>query len=262
MSHPLEDEHGTAGALALPVRTIDVECPWQWLAKGWRDLWRAPSVSLGYGAALAAASGAVTIGLWLENALYLMLPMLAGFMMIGPLVATGLYETSRRLERGESASLRDAAGAFRAHLGGLAALGFVLMFFFLAWIRLAFLIFALLFQGVTPSWEHFISTVFLSVDGIPLLAVGTAVGGVLAVIVFAMTVVSIPLLLDRDIGVVSAMATSVAAFLRNWRIMIGWGALIVLFTAAGFATFYLGLIITLPLIGYASWHAYRDLVAR
>jgi uncharacterized membrane protein len=82
----------------------------------------------------------------------------------------------------------------------------------------------------------------------------------LAAIVFTITAVAIPILLDRDVGVMTAVATSVAAVLRNWRVMIGWAALIVIFTAAGLATFYIGLAVMLPLIGYATWHAYRDLV--
>jgi uncharacterized membrane protein len=105
-----------------------------------------------------------------------------------------------------------------------------------------------------------VTTLLFSTAGIPFLIVGIAVGGVLAAFVFAMTAVAIPALLDRDIGVLSAIVTSFAAVLKNWRIMIGWGALIVVFTTAGLVTFYLGLAVTLPLVGHASWHAYRGLV--
>jgi uncharacterized membrane protein len=86
------------------------------------------------------------------------------------------------------------------------------------------------------------------------------VGGLLAVVVFAISAVALPLLLDKDAGVLRAIVTSVAAVTKNWRVLIGWGALIVMFTAAGLVTFYIGLAVTLPLIGHASWHAYRDLV--
>jgi uncharacterized membrane protein len=141
-------------------------------------------------------------------------------------------------------------------------MGLVLMLFLLAWIRLAFLIFALFFGAQPPSWEHLIATLLFTTQGIPFLVVGIAVGGVLAAVVFAISVVAIPALLDREIGMLSAVVTSVAAVIENWRVMTGWGALIVLFTAAGLATFYVGLAVTLPLIGHASWHAYRGLVAR
>jgi uncharacterized membrane protein len=141
-------------------------------------------------------------------------------------------------------------------------MGLVLMLFLLAWIRLAFLIFALFFGATPPSWEHLVTTLLFTTDGIPFLVVGIAVGGALAAFVFAMSAVAIPALLDRDIGALGAVATSVAAVVQNWRVMIGWGALIVLFTAAGLVTFYVGLAVTLPLVGHASWHAYRGLVAR
>ena len=134
------------------------------------------------------------------------------------------------------------------------------MLFMLVWIRLATLIFALFFTGTPASWEALINIVLFSLEGIPFLAVGTIVGGALAAFAFAISAVSLPVLLDRDVGVITAIVLSVQAVLRNWRVMIGWAALIALFTAGGLATAYLGLIVTLPLIGYASWHAYRDLV--
>lgn len=250
----------SATALALPVRRVTVEQPWIWLSRGWRDMWRAPAVSLSYGALFAAVSFAITLGLWLVGLFYLVLPLAAGFMFIGPLIAVGLYDISRRHERNEPATFAAALTAWRPRAGPLATMGLVLMLFLLAWIRIAFLIFALFFGLEPPSWERLIEQIFLSLDGIPFLVAGTAVGGVLAATVFALTAISIPALLDRDIGLLVAVGTSVAAVLRNWRVMMGWGVLIVLFTAAGLATGYFGLAVTLPLIGHASWHAYRDLV--
>ena len=99
-----------------------------------------------------------------------------------------------------------------------------------------------------------------SSEGIPFLLVGTAAGGVLAVLAFAIGVVAFPMLMERDCGSLRAITTSVGATLVNWRVLIGWAALIVLFTVAGIAIFCIGLAVTMPLIGHASWHAYRDLV--
>jgi uncharacterized membrane protein len=248
-------------SLVLPVRRVGVDEPWTWLSAGWHDLCRAPAVSLTYGAAFVVVSFVLTLGLWLVGLFYLVLPLAAGFMLVGPVVAVGLYEVSRRLERGEPVTLAAALGAWRANPGPIATMGLVLMLFLLAWIRLAFLIFALFFGATAPSWEHLVSTVLFTTEGIPFLIVGVGTGGALAVIAFAISAIAIPALLDRDIGTLSAVATSVSAVLENWRVMIGWGALIVLFTAAGLATFYIGLAVTLPLIGHASWHAYRGLVA-
>ena len=246
---------------ALPVRRIDVERPWRWLADGWRDLMRAPNVGFAYGALFAAGGFVLTLGLWLLEMLYLVLPLAAGFMLIAPLFAVGLYETSRRLELGMRPTLGNALVAWRVRIGSLATIGLILMLFLLAWIRIAFLIFALFFGVEPPSWNHLVTTIFFSLEGLPFLAVGTAVGGVFAAIAFAVSAVSISLLLDRDVGVLAAIATSVSAVWMNWRVMIGWAALIVLFTGAGIVTAYIGLAVTLPLIGHATWHAYRDLVA-
>jgi len=245
---------------SLSIRTVSEERVWVWLSAGWRDMRRVPGVSLAYGAAFVAVSFLLSLGLWLVDMVYLVLPLAAGFMFIGPLVAVGLYDVSRRLERGERATLGEAVVAWRANVGQIATMGVVLMLFLLAWIRIAFLVFALFFGASPPSWDLLIQTVFFSVAGVPFLIVGTAAGAVLAAVAFAVSAVALPLLLDRDVGVVTAIAASATAVWRNRRVMIGWAALIVLFTAAGMATFYIGLALTLPLIGHATWHAYRDLV--
>ena len=122
------------------------------------------------------------------------------------------------------------------------------------------LIYALFFGPQPVEWANFVLTIVTTTDGLMFLLVGTAVSGVLAALCFAIGLVSFPLLLDRDIGTAQAIATSIAASVANWRVLAGWGALIVLFTGAGLVTGCLGLIVTMPLIGHASWHAYRDLV--
>ena len=136
------------------------------------------------------------------------------------------------------------------------------MLLMFAWARLAALIFFLYFGLQPPSFENLIVSTFLQADTLPFLVFGTLIGGVLALLAFAISAVSIPLLLDRpDANVVDAMATSFRTVQTNFLPMLFWAALIVVFTAAGIATLYLGLIVTLPLIGHASWHAYRDLVS-
>jgi len=256
----MTDAPGVSERAAFRVRLITEEHPWLWLSAGWRDLRRAPQVSLAYGAVISAASCALTAGLYVTDLLYLLLPLAAGFMFVGPIVAVGFYEVSRRLEADRPVTFLDAITAWRANLSQIAGMGLVLMLFMLVWIRLATLIFALLFTGTPASWEAFVNIVFFSLDGIPLLVVGTIVGGFLAALAFAIGAIAIPILLDRDVGLVTAITLSFEAVSRNWRVMIGWAGLIVLFTAGGLATAYLGLIVTLPLIGHASWHAYRDLI--
>jgi uncharacterized membrane protein len=249
-----------SSASELAVRTVGVERPWVWLQAGWRDLRRAPFVSVIYGAVFVGISILLTLGLWLFDQLYLLLPLAAGFMFLGPILAIGLYDVSRRLERDQVPTLKHALGAWREHAGSVATMGLILVLFQLAWIRIATLIFALFFGPEPPSGDRLINVLFFSPQGVPFLIVGTAIGSVLAAVVFTITAVAIPILLDRDVGVMTAVATSAAAVLKNWRVMIGWAALIVIFTAAGLVTYYIGLAVMLPLIGYATWHAYRDLV--
>ncbi|MGQ0678035.1 MAG: DUF2189 domain-containing protein [Rhodospirillales bacterium] len=249
-------------ARAVPrIVEIGSERPWQWLVAGWRDMRRLPTVSLGYGLCLAAISWGLTLGLWFSDALYLLLPLGAGFMFVGPLVVVGLYEASRRLEQNKPCTFRDAIFAWRRNPSQIAMLGLVLMLFQLFWVRLALLIFALFFGPVPARLDNLLATVVLSKDAIPFLIVGTATGAVLAVLVFSISVVSVPMLLDRDVGVADAMTASLHVVQVNWKVMVGWGALIVQFTAAGIALLLLGLAVVLPLLAHASWHAYRDMVA-
>lgn len=246
---------------ALAVRKIGVDRPWVWLQAGWNDLSRAPDVSLTYGALFVGASFMLSLVLWFADLIYLLLPLAAGFMLVGPILAVGLYDVSRRLERGQRPYMFLALRAWRANPGPILSMGAILMLFLLAWIRVALLIFALFFGLEPPSWDRLITAILFSVEGVPFLLVGTLVGGAFAALAFAISAVAIPILLDRDVGIPTAVFTSVSAVLRNWRVMIGWGALVTLFTVAGIVTFYVGLAVTLPLIGHATWHAYRDLVA-
>jgi uncharacterized membrane protein len=249
------------GAPAPRVRRIELDRPWAWLAAGWRDLTRAPAVGLTYGVLFAAIGWAVTFGLWWADMIYLILPLTAGFLIMGPILAVGLYEVSRRHERGERASLRDALGAFRANPTQIAFMGVTLLLLFFSWIRVAVMIFFLFFGLEPPNPEAFVGTVLFSPGSLPFLIVGTAAGALLAVLAFGLSAISIPLLLDREEAhVVTAISASFKAILDNPATMAFWAVLIVLFAGAGLITFYLGLIVTLPLIGHASWHAYRDLV--
>ncbi len=242
------------------IRRVSVDRPWAWLAQGWLDLLKAPQISLAYGGAIAAMSLMLAATLFLADLPYLLLPLAAGFFLIAPLIAVGLYETSRRLEAGEPVSLRLALAAINRNRTQLANLGIVLMLIHLAWVRIASLLFALFFQNANPTWGTIIDTIFFSPASLPFLITGGAIGCLLAVLTLAIGAVSIPMLLQRDVNVFTAVVTSVMAVRHNWQTMALWSALIVVFTLVGMATFFVGLVVTMPLIGYATWHAYRDLV--
>ena len=249
-------------AVPMPrIRRRDLDRPWQWLNAGWHDLRRAAPISLMYGLACSLAGGVLTALIWALDWFYLVLPLMAGFMFMGPLLAVGLYYVSRELEAGNKPRLLDSMLAWRSNPQQIALMGLALMLFMLAWIRIAQIIFALFFAENPPGPEvEFIVDVFLSAESIPFLTVGTIVGGVLAAVVFAISAISIPLLVDKPANVLTAIATSVAAVRENFWTMALWAWLIVLFVGAGIVTFYVGLIVTMPLIGHATWHAYKDLV--
>jgi uncharacterized membrane protein len=242
------------------VRTIDTERPWVWLAAGWRDMCAAPLVSAFYGVLAVLSSFALVGGLAVLEMHYLVLPLAAGFMLLGPVLAVGLYESSRLLERGEPVTPHAVLGAYQRNASQIAGMGVVLMLALLAWIRVAFLVFAIFYSSSPPALDQLVDRIFFSAETIPFLLTGTALGAVIATAAFAISVVSLPMLLDRETDIFTAMATSAEAVRQNGRAMLVWAALIALFTAAGIATAFLGLAIAFPLIGHASWHCYRDLV--
>lgn len=244
------------------VRRIGAGRPWLWLAAGWEDFRRTARIGLAWGllfvaVGIALVGGAIYLGLYA-----LVLPLAAGFMLVAPILVVGLYEVSRRLETGEAVTMATPLAAWRRNAGQIGFMGFALGFFFLVWMRVAQLLFAAFFSDAPPTLEGFLSAVVFSRANLGFLALGTAIGAVLATLVFAITVVSVPMLLDRDTSVPTAIATSVAAVRVNPRAMLVWAAIIVLFVGAGMLTGFLGLIVALPLMAHATWHAYRDLVVR
>jgi uncharacterized membrane protein len=251
------------GRAAAPARTrlVANDRPWAWLEAGWRDLMAAPHVGFFYGAAVVAASWALVLLLIAAGALWAVLPAIAGFFLVAPLIGAGLYETSRRLERGEPASLGTAFAAFRRNTPQLMLMGALLLLINLFWVRLAGLLFMVFFGlNFAPSLEHLPFALLRSEQFLPFLIIGTGMGFVLAAAAFAVSAVSIPMIVDRDVSAIEAVLVSIRATLDNWRAMAFWAGLIVVFTAMALVPFFLGLALVLPLVGHATWHAYRDLV--
>lgn len=254
----------TTSNINATIRVVPVEQPWAWLAAGWRDMWRAPGISLTYGIVFSAISIALTAGLFVLGLSYLILPLVAGFLLIGPMMAVGLYETSRRLEANEPLRLKDAllvSIRSRSQTTQLAFVGIIIMVIMLVWVRAATLLFALFFSGSLPPFDILVSNLFFTWSGVGMLVVGSGVGAVLAIATYVTTVVSVPMLLARDVDAITAVFTSLQAVRQNLPTMILWAWLIVVLTGCGLVTLFLGLAITFPLVGHATWHAYRDLVA-
>lgn len=245
----------------LTVREIGLDRPWIWLQAGWNDLRACGWRSLGFGLVFALGGFVVSYALVRSGLWYLVLPMTCGFLIMGPIAAVAVYDLSRRRAMGMPPALD--VGAFLANGIQIALMGVALLIFFLAWVRFAALLFMLFFGLEPPPLDRFFAATFLAPENIAFVVTGFAIGGVLAALAFSISVVAIPLLLDRpQANVVTAIATSLEAVRRNPLPMALWAALITLFVGAGIATFYVGLIVTLPLIAHASWHAYRDLVDR
>ena len=250
-------------AAHIELRRVPFDAPWNWLAAGWRDLWSAPHVGLTYGSAFAILAFVLTAGLLQFGMQSLILALAGGFLLIGPLVAVGLYEASRRLETGKPVVLEEVMFAGLRAPGQLGFFGVVLAFAYGVWLQRAFLMFMLFMgsRGLPPASE-FVPTLLFTPHGLGLLVAGTAVGGVLATIIFSVSVISVPLLLTRPIDAVTAMAASIEAVVKNPKPMALWAALIAGFMILGTLTLFVGLAVAFPLIGHATWHAFRSLVVQ
>lgn len=244
----------------LTVRQITMDSPWSWLNAGWRDFASRPGIGLSYGMAFTVVSYLLAACLHYLDMLYLLLPLGAAFTLLGPMLAVGLYEASRRYEAGEPVRLRDIAFVGTRSPTQLVIVGLFLLIAFLLWIKIAMLLFALFFSDGTPSLAEMIPTLITTTNGIAFLIVGTMFGAVLAFAVFAVSAVSVPLLLEREVDAITAIIASVQAVTRNFGPMLLWAWLIAMLTLVGIVTLFFGLIVTFPLIGHATWHAYRDLI--
>ncbi len=246
------------------VRRVMPDRPWTWLTAGWADLMANPQIGFFYGGAFTLAGWALALVMLWAGSAWVILPASAGFFMLAPLLAAGMYEASRLREAGQPVTLAACLGGFTRNGGQLAFMGVVLLLLHLFWVRLAALIFALMFgMSFAPALEEVPMAMLRSPMLLPFLIVGTASGAVLAAAAFAISAVSIPMLVDRpEVSAVEAIIASVRAVATNPGAMLFWAGLIVVFTAMALTPFFLGLALVIPLVGHATWHAYRDLIGR
>ena len=246
----------------LNIARLRMDAPWAWLAAGWRDLWKAPGVSLAYGFLCAAISVLLAFALFRLELTSLILALAAGFLLVAPLLAVGLYEASRRHETGEPVTLKSVFFVSTKSPVQLAFLGMMMMIALLVWIRVATLLFALFFGvGQLPTLEAFVDDLFFTWRGWGMLVVGTAIGGAIAFTIFAASAVSVPMLLERRMDAMTAILISFSVVKDNLAAMVLWAVLIAMLTAFGIVTLFVGSIVTFPLVGHATWHAYRAVMA-
>lgn len=228
------------------------------LRLGWQDFRRAPVYGLFFASVYVLGGWVMYLALTVSGLLWWTLPATAGFPILGPFIACGMYEVSRRLEKGQPISWGAVLGVVWAERNRqIPSIAVVIVVFFLFWNFLAHMIFAL-FMGLSTMTQVSSSfAVFLTPNGLAMLAVGTLVGAVFATLLFSITVVSLPLMLDREIDFVTAMITSFATVQGNPVVMLSWGALIAVLLFLGMLPGFLGLFVVLPVLGHASWHLYR-----
>lgn len=239
-------------------RDLPAGAAFDWLRAGWRDLTIQPGPSLVYGLVVFLVSLAIVWGLFAFGLDYILFPALAGFMVVGPLLAIGLYQKSRDIEEGTSISLarmifvRARSGAQVWYTGA------ILCLLMLVWMRAAVIIYALFF-GLRPfpGLDHVANMLFTTPEGWGMLVVGTVVGGLFAAFSFAISTFAIPMLLDERIDAFTAMGTSISLVWNNLPVMIAWGAIVLVLFLLCVATGLLGLIVVFPLLGHATWHSYR-----
>ena len=247
-------------AADIAINHISLSHPWEWIEKGWRDMMNARRHSLTYGAIIVLISGLMTLGLMSEGLFYIVPFLAAGFYLLAPIIGLGLYQMSAHLERDEPIKFCSALEAWRSNQAQLGVITAGLLIIMQLWMMTNFVLFALLFNGLHPPLENFFGAVFLSGQHNAFTFASLAVGFTLAWVAYAISAISVPMLIDRKVDGFTAIRTSVRAVMRNWGPMALWAVLIVFFIGLGLATFYIGLALAMPLMGHATWHAYRDLV--
>jgi uncharacterized membrane protein len=243
-------------AFDIALRTLRPADPLHWLALGWRDFRRAPAIGLFYGGCFVAMGYALLKVF--ENAPVYVLALSAGFLLMGPFLCMGLYRVSQHIERGERPGFVDSLMAWDTRTGTLAIFGFVLLVLEMLWGRAALVIFAVSFDGM-PDFKGSLLKL-LAADNIGFIVAYLGVGAVFAGLIYAVSVVSIPMILDRQTDAITAGLTSLRLVTSQTLVMLCWGALITALVVLAMLPGFLGLFVVGPVLGHASWHAYRAAV--
>ncbi|WP_280192510.1 DUF2189 domain-containing protein [Delftia sp. PS-11] len=255
---PASDKAPEDTSGALQVCVLRMADPWRWLALGWRDLRRAPGIALFYGACFWVM--ALLVGWVFRASPEYSMAMASGCLLAGPFLAMGLYDTSRRLERGEPADLGSSLTCWDTQMGAMGMLVMVLLVLEMLWARASMVVFAVFFETGMPTTAGVIQAV-LHRENWEFLAVYLLVGGVFAALVFSSMVVALPAMLDRGSDALTACIASMRVVGMNFAVMLQWAAIITSLVAVSLWWWGAGLLLAGPLLGCASWHAYRSSIA-
>jgi uncharacterized membrane protein len=240
----------------IALRTLRLGDPLRWLRLGWRDFVRAPGIGLFYGTCFMVMGWALLAVF--EHAPAYTLALSAGFLLMGPFMCLGLYRVSQRLENGEKPDFGDSLLAWDTRTGQLAIFGFVLLVLEMLWGRATLVLFAVSFDGM-PDFKGSLLAL-LAPENLPFILGWAAVGAVFAGLIYAVSVISIPMILHRQTDAVTAGLTSMRLVLTQTGVMLAWGALIALLVGLALLPWFAGLLVVGPVVGHASWHAYRNAV--
>lgn len=258
--------HIVAGAGEVPahpvVRRITPADLKEALARGFDDFWAMPSHLVFLGLIYPVVGVCLAALTFSNNALPLLYPLASGFALVGPFAGVGLYEISRRRELGLPVSWQDAFDVLKSpSIPSIVALGVLLLVIFLVWLTTARLLYESLFGYAAPaSYAHFMNQVLTTPQGMRLILVGNALGFVFAGVVLSISVISFPLMLDRDVGVAVAVYTSIKAVVMNPITMALWGLIVAAMLLVGSIPLFVGLAIVMPVLGHATWHLYRRVI--
>lgn len=233
-----------------PCNTLDMKAPARWLHLGWKDIKTAPKQSLTYGLIIVALSYSVSLMVLYFGGLGLLASLLSGFVILGPVLAIGLYSISCQIQAGMTPQLGYCLREGKRHLGNELIFAVILSVVFLVWARSASMIHIFFPSEANADWSQFV--VFLTV--------GTIVGTFFSAIIFCFSAFSLPMIMDKKADVVTAVITSINAVLRNKAVLFLWACIIALIVAIGFITAFIGFIVLMPLIGHATWHAYQETI--
>ncbi len=240
-------------------KSLSLLQPFSWLQRGWDDLWQHPMASLSYGV-IVAGMGVLLI--MMARHPYFLAAAVSGFMLVGPILTTGLCEISRRRERGEGADFDASLEALTRNRSALVNFATTLLILSGIWFALSSFMLFQIMGSIAPDYGMTVWSMWdemaemMSVEQLQSYLI---VGGSLAVVVFALSVVAVPMIIDRDVSAGFAMRASVRQTLSHLPTMLIWSALIVGLVGVGFMTFLVGMVLVFPLLGHATWHAYHDL---